>query len=146
MAGNTAEDKIKEALKEAGGNATQAQKLLINWATRDHDLLLALVKPHITGITAHAVNRVAQGTTTPESVVNNLMNQAGAPPKESVSQGQKKKNAKDSIGLDILKTIAAGETAQFGQENYGRPLGRKSASQEHIDAIHQIIKRSQSKK
>lgn len=138
----TAEQRIQEALSEAGGNITQAQKILIGWAMRDHDLLLALVKPHITGITAHAINRVAQGKTKPESV-KPVSSKSVAGDK---SHKNKKKTLKDSIGMDILKTIAAGETAQFGQENYGRPLGKKTASQRHIDAIHQIIKSGESKK
>lgn len=145
-----AEKRIQEALSEAGGNTTQAQKILIGWAMRDHDLLLALVKPHITGITAHAVNRVAQGTTKPQSVGNpaqaNKTEASKAPTSQPEKTTMKKKIPKDSIGMDILKTIAAGETAQFGQENYGRPLGKKGASQRHIDAIHQIIKSGASKK
>ena len=49
----------------------------------------------------------------------------------------------DSFGLDILKTIAGGDTTQFGQESYGRPIGKKGVSQKHIDAIQAMIKKSQ---
>ncbi len=144
----TAEKRIQEALAEAGGNTTQAQKILIGWAMRDHDLLLALVKPHITGITAHAISRVAQGTTKPQTVsdAKPAAGHQADTPNAGNNKTVKKKISKDSIGMDILKTIAAGETAQFGQENYGRPLGKKGASQRHIDAIHQIIKSGESKK
>jgi len=134
MAENYAESKIKEALKASQGNARQAQKMLIEWSLRDNDLLVALVKPHMTGITAHAVNRIVSGKKTPEAVT---------PQKPSVVRSSQKK---DSFGMDILKTIADGDTATFGQESYGRPVGKKGASQRHIDAIHQIIKSSQSKK
>jgi len=129
---NYAEDKIKEALKASRGNPAQAQKALIEWALQDQELLIALVRPHMKGITAHAVDRVARGKKAPEAV--------------SSSSSKSSTKLKDSIGMDILKTIAGGETAQFGQENYGRPLGKKGASQRHIDAIHQIIKSGESKK
>jgi len=127
-----AEEKITEVLKASRGNSAQAQKMLIELALQDQELLVALVRPHMKGIVAHAVDRAARGKTAPEAITS---------PKPAV-----KRSRKDSIGMDILKTIAGGETAQFGQENYGRPLGKKGASQRHIDAIHQIIKSGESKK
>lgn len=128
-----AEEKIKEALKLSKGNISVAQKQIIEWAMQDHDLLVAIVKPHMVGITAHAVNRVASGKNSPESVSRPVKTSAG-------------KINKDSFGMDILKTIAGGNTAQFGQENYSRPIEKRQASQRHIDAIHQIIKNAESKK
>lgn len=133
MAESYAGEKIKEALKLSKGNIAQAQKQIIQWSMQDHDLLVALVRPHMVGITAHAVNRVASGNKAPESVPK--------PPKAPAAKG-----GKDSFGMDILKTIAGGNTAQFGQESYARPIERRQASQRHIDAIHQIIKHAESKK
>jgi hypothetical protein len=134
MAQNYAESKITEVLKAVRGNAGQAQKMIIEQSLRDHDLLVALVKPHMTGITAHAVNRVISGKKTPEAVT---------PAKPSIVKDGK---SKDSFGMDILKTIAGGDTATFGQESYGRPVAKKGASQRHIDAINQIIESGKSKK
>jgi len=42
--------KIKEAIKAAGGDKQDAQKLLITWAVRDQSLLLGLTKPHLKAI------------------------------------------------------------------------------------------------
>lgn len=128
-----AEEKIKEALKIAKGNTAYAQKQIIQWAMQDHDLLVALVKPHMVGITAHAVNRVASGKKAPESVSRTV-------------KAESKKTGKNSFGMDILKTIAGGNTAQFGQENYSRSIEKRQASQRHIDAINMIIKSGELKK
>ena len=52
------EDKIKDALVLASGNSAKAQHLIIQWAAEDKQLLQLLTKPHLKGITAHAVGRV----------------------------------------------------------------------------------------
>lgn len=127
MSWDYAEKKIKEALHVTRGNSAAARQQVINWAMEDARLLKALVKPHMVGITAHAVNRVESGKTEPQAVA---VPEGGAAPK------------KDSFGMDILKTIAGGDTAQFGQENYGRPVKKRGASQSHIDAIQQMISKS----
>jgi hypothetical protein len=61
-------------------------------------------------------------------------------PKTPAKPGQK-----ETFGMDILKTIAGGDTAQFGQESYSRPLSRKGVSQRHIDAIQEMINKSRNK-
>lgn len=118
--------KIKEALHATRGNAAQAQQLIIEKAMEDPKLLRELVKPHMVGIVAHAVGRVVNGKE------DEPMPQADAP--QNLGE-------KDSFGLDILKIIAAGDTVQFGQEAYGRPIKKQGVSQKHIDAIHQMIKK-----
>ncbi len=120
--------KIKEALHATRGNATKARQMIIAQSMEDTRLLQELVTPHMVGIVAHAVGRVVSGKTEPEVM---------AQPQDQLSESDK-----DSFGLDILKTIAEGDTAQFGQEAYGRPMRKQGASQKHIDAIHQIIKKS----
>lgn len=132
MSRQYAENKIKEALHLTRGNAAQARQQIIAWAMEDHNLLKELVKPHMVGIVAHAVGRVKSGKTEPEPVPL---------PTDQTDLGDK-----DSFGMDILKTIAGGDTAQFGQENYSRPVKKQGASQQHIDAIQQMIKKSQGKK
>ncbi|MCI5061152.1 MAG: hypothetical protein MRY79_08805 [Alphaproteobacteria bacterium] len=119
------ETKIKEALKLTKGNATQARQQLIAWAMEDVKLLQGLVKPHMTGIVAHAFSRTMRGENEPEHI---------AVPADLA------KNDKDgSFGMDILKTIANGDTAQFGMENAGRPVGKRGASDQHIDAIRRMV-------
>ena len=119
-------NKIKQALEATRGHAGQARQMVIAQAMEDPKLLRELVKPHMVGIVAHAVNRVVSGKTEVENIP------------EPGAQEQD-----DSFGLDILKTIAGGDTTQFGQESYGRPIGKKGVSQKHIDAIQQMIKKSQ---
>ena len=91
----------------------------------DPKLLSTLVKPHMVGITAHAIQRVVSGKTKPEPVPQ-------AKPENNASK-------EDSFGMDILKTIAGGNTAQFGQENYNPPRRKGGVSQGHIDAINAMI-------
>ena len=119
------EQKIRKALDMTRGNSTQARQQVIAWAMDDPKLLRELVKPHMVGITAHAVGRVISGKTKPETV----------PVPEDP-------DSKDTFGMDILKTIAGGDTAQFGQENYGRPVKKAGVSQSHIDAIQAMIDKS----
>ena len=120
-------NKIKKALDAARGHAGQARQMVIAQAMEDPKLLRELVKPHMVGIVAHAVNRVMSGKTEVENIP------------EPRAQEQD-----DSFGLDILKTIAGGDTTQFGQESYGRPIGKKGVSKSHIEAIQQMIKKGQS--
>lgn len=120
--------KIKEALHVTRGNTAKARQQVIAWAMEDPKLLKELVKPHMIGITAHAVERVKSGKTEPENVP--LPEVRGELDKEG------------SFGMDILKTIAGGDTAQFGQESYGRPVKKQGASQAHIDAIQAMIKKA----
>ncbi len=127
--------KIKEALQATRGNQTSATQLIIARAMQDPQLLNELVRPHMTGIVAHAVNRVASGKEKPEAVQ----------PEKTKANTNTNKKGKENFGLDLLKTIADGENAEFGQEAYARPVAKKTASQSHIDAIQQIIKKSQNK-
>jgi len=132
MAWDYTEKKIKEALHLHRNNMTRTRQQVIAWAMEDPKLLRELMKPHMTGITAHAVNRVMNGKTKPEPVPQ----AAQASDKSS----DKAKEGKDTFGLDILKTIAGGNTTQFGQETYGNPPSRRGGvSQRHLDAIQQMI-------
>jgi hypothetical protein len=60
--------KIKEALARAGGNATQAHRLLIALANDDDRFLRGLAGPFINGIIAHAIQRSGGGKVMPEPV------------------------------------------------------------------------------
>lgn len=131
MSQNYAVKKIKEALEVNRGNAAKARQQVIAWAMDDHKLLKELVRPHMVGIAAHAVERVKSGKTEPENV-----------PLPEVKGELDKEGA---FGMDILKTIAGGDTAQFGQESYGRPVKKQGASQAHIDAIQAMIEKAKGK-
>lgn len=124
--------KIKLALEAAKGNAAKVRQVIIAEAMQDPKLLKELVAPHMAGIVAHAVGRVVNGEADSHTTKTS---------EESVSEDEA-----DSFGIDILKTIAGGDTAQFGQESYGRPVKKHEASQAHIDAIQQMIKKSQGRK
>lgn len=140
MSWDYVEKKIREAMHLHRGNSTRVRQQIITWAMDDPKLLQTLVKPHMTGITAHAVGRVKSGKTRPEPVAQEppLRATRGVPPKKA----QPRKPENDSFGMDILKTIAGGKTAEFGQEDYGFPQKRQGVSQSHIDAILAMTKKS----
>lgn len=124
-----AESKIREALKASGGNATRARQQITAWAFEDTKLLHELVAPHITGIVAHAVNRVMN---TKERPV------AAAPAAEPAKVSGSKSG--EAFGMEILKAIALGNPAQFGLESgSGVSVKKQQASQRHIDAIRQMV-------
>ena len=58
MSRDYAESRIREALKLTKGNPTKARQQVIAWAVEDQRLLLGLTQPHLTGVVAHAINRV----------------------------------------------------------------------------------------
>ncbi len=129
MSREYAEDKIKQVLELTRGNTTQARQQIMSLCQEDMKLLQELTSPHMTGIIAHAIGRVASGKSTAKPT---------APQDDEAS--------KKDFGLEILKTIAGGDTAQFGRENNGRPVGKREASQSHIDAIQQMVNKNTSKK
>jgi hypothetical protein len=44
----------------------------------------------------------------------------------------------DTFGREILKALASDNTAMFGRDTGAAPVGRRQASQSHIDALKQI--------
>ena len=58
MSREYADKRIREALRLAKGNVTKARQQIMAWTNEDPKLLQALTKPHLTGIAAHAINRV----------------------------------------------------------------------------------------
>lgn len=127
-----AESRIRDALKASDGNAAKARQILLSWALEDNRLLHELVAPHISGIVAHAVNRVMTMKEKPA-------------PAPVVAPEKSEKTSKDPFGMEILKAIALGNPAQFGQEN-GVPLKKQQASQRHIDAIREMVSKKDTKR
>lgn len=118
------EKRIKEALKLTGGNATKARQQIIAWTYEDSKLLQGLAQPHLTGIVAHAISRVVSKKDEPETIPDT--------PREET-------DPMHEFGIEILKAIASGDSARFGQENAAPPVKKQPASQRHIDAIRQMV-------
>ena len=130
MSREYADSKIKEALRAHHDNLALARQQVITWAQDDARLMKALAWPHLDGIVAYQVERVASGRAEiekrqPETDV----------PKEG-----------ENFGMDLLRAVAATETAVFGHEDSVNGPKRKAASKQHIDAIHKMAAKRQSKK
>lgn len=130
MSREYAEKRIRDALNMAKGNATKARQQIIAWTNEDHKLLHALAQPHLTGIVAHAVNRVVHK----QEVDDHETDVPEAP--------QSLNMAPDTFGKEILKALASDNTALFGRESGTGSTRRKQASQSHIDALKQIASKS----
>ncbi len=134
MSRDYAERRIRDALKSSGGNAARARQQIIAWALEDSKLMQELVAPHLTGIVAHAVNRVM------------TMKEKKVPAAPEAAQPVKGDNpASDPFGMEILKAIALGNPAQFGLES-GVTTKKQAASQRHIDAIRQMVSKNKTDK
>lgn len=121
------EDKIKDALVLSSGNSAQAQKLIIQWCAEDPKLLQQLSKPHLKGITAHAVGRVINQMDRDEEPLPDEP--------ETIDMGP------SSFGKSLLGAMSGQDSAHFGHESAAPRRKKKQASQQHINAIHQIAKR-----
>lgn len=120
-----AESKIREALTAHGGNIALARQHIVSMAQTDAALMRALAHPHLDGIVAYQVERVASGRAEMEK----------RHPKEPA------KNKVDNFGMELLRAVAASDAETFGQEGMGAK--RKVASKQHINAIHQMASKSQ---
>lgn len=129
MSRDYAEERIREALVQSKGNPTKTRQKIIAWALEDVRLLQGLTKPHLTGITAYAVNRV--------------INKMDSEPEELhvPDQPEALDMTPESFGKEILDALSGGSTI-FGEETYTpspRTTGsKKQASQSHIDAIYKL--------
>jgi len=126
MSREYAENKIKEALKINDGNVARARQQVIAWTYDDAKLLHALARPHLNGIVAYQVERVASGRAEIER---------RAPVSSQKGKGE-------NFGMDLLRAVAASSAAVFGQESYSAPIRKGPASKQHIDAIKQIAAKS----
>ena len=118
------EGRIREALKQHKGNPTKARQQIAAWAAEDQRLLMGLAKPHLTGIIAHAINRVVSRMDHEEEHIPDMPQSLDMAP--------------DTFGKEILKALSSQNTAVFGKENSAPSTGRKQASQSHIDALKNI--------
>lgn len=131
MSREYAEKRIREALKQAKGNPTKARQQIIAWTFEDSKLLQALAQPHLTGIVAHAVNRVIHHQGIEEEQGHEIP--AAPQPLDMTPQ---------TFGQEIFQALQSSNTAQFGREGTAPPIKRKQASQSHIDAMKRIAKKT----
>ncbi|MBI4031481.1 MAG: hypothetical protein HY370_07360 [Proteobacteria bacterium] len=123
MSREYAENRIKEALKLSKGNPTKARQQIIAWTYEDTKLLHALARPHLTGIVAHAVNRV-------------IYHQSMEDEEQEVHETPRSLDMEpETFGAEIMKALQSDNTSRFGREG-GAPVPRpKQVSQSHIDAL-----------
>jgi len=127
-----AESRIKEALKISGGNRIKARQQIIAWTFEDAKLLHALAKPHLSGIVAYNIERVASGRA--DAVrAQTTSNKSNAKP------NKKAENAEEEFGVELLKALA-GSSQMFGLEDAGAPQKRAQTSQAHVDAIRAMAR------
>lgn len=129
MSREYADKKIKEALALCNGNVTRARQQIVMLAADDAKLLKALTKPHLDGIVSYQVERVASGRAEFEA----------RHPEESLSAED------ENFGMDLLRAIASTEVTKFGHE-LPASNKRKTASKQHIEAIHKIASSRKTKK
>lgn len=123
MSRDYAEDRIREALEKTGGNEALARQQVVAWAQEDSRLLQALVRPHMSGIVAYRVERVASGRADAEKL---------KPPVPAPD------NPKETFGKDILRAVIDTRADVFGHEHNFTAGARKGVSSAHLDAIRQI--------
>lgn len=133
-----AEHRIKEALKLSGGNQIKARQQIIAWTYEDAKLLHALAKPHLSGIVAYNIERVASGRADAAKSVK--AEDKKPPAKKAAANGKAKEEV---FGLEILKAVA-GSPEIFGLEDPGAPRKKSGVSQSHVDAIQAIVSKKKS--
>lgn len=134
MSREYAEDRIREALKLAKGNPTRARQQVIAWAAEDQRLLWALVQPHLTGVVAHAINRVIYR--------EGIESEPETPP---MPRPKALNMAPETFGKQILNALTSHNTPIFGLEGSATSAGPKKASQSHIDALKKIAGKAKKK-
>lgn len=124
--------RIKEALKLSGGNQIKARQQIIAWTYEDAKLLHALAKPHLSGIVAYNIERVASGRADAAKTAKEQ------PKKQTAKPAANHKAKEEQFGLEILKAVA-GSPEIFGLEDPGAPRKKSGVSKSHVDAIQAII-------
>lgn len=123
------EKRILEALELAHRDEGRATRLVMGWTAQDHSLLLGVTRPHLAGLVAYAVHRIAARS-----------DEAAAPEEPPPQRPVLDDLPGDDFGKEILKAVAFGQPARFGREAFSAPPGprRPKASQQHIEAIRKI--------
>lgn len=127
---------VLDALTKAKGNETKARALIAAQALEDNELLIALSKPHLSGIVAHAVGRQAIQQKAKKDRMEDLPPLPKAP----------KANKENDFALDLLKALGGNNVAKFGAEDAAPRVGKKAASQQHVNALKLMAAKSKTNK
>ena len=127
---------ILEALAKAKGNESKAKALIAAQALEDNELLIALSKPHLSGIVAHAVGRQAIQQKAKKERMEDLPEMPQAP----------SKGKENDFALDLLKALGGNNVAKFGAEDAAPRVGKKAASQQHVNALKLMAAKSKTNK
>ena len=127
---------ILDALDKAKGNETKARALIAAQALEDNELLIALSKPHLSGIVAHAVGRQAIQQKAKKDRLEDLPELPKAP----------SKGKENDFAMDLLKALGGNNVAKFGAEDAAPRVGKKAASQQHVNALKLMAAKSKTNK
>lgn len=130
------ENCIDEALKKARGNQTKARQLLTSMAIEDDQLLLALSRPHLPAIVAHAIGHHADMVKNRKKGTKNLGTDIPAVPEDAKGGG---------FGLDLLKALGGNNVPKFGKEDAAPPVKKVKASSQHVNALKLMASKSKTK-
>lgn len=133
---------ILDALEKAKGNETKARALIASQALEDDQLLLALAKPHLSGIVAHAVGRIAIQV---KAKKNRKAEEALPPIPKAPAKGTKIKK-ENEFGLDLLQALGGANVPKFGSEDAAPRVAKKQASQQHVNALKLMAAKSKTNK
>ncbi len=135
MSSSYVEQRLLEALSASNGNLAKARKLIGEWCAQDQRLLYELSRPHMTGIIAHAMDRVVSHKFRSETEKEN-------PPSATRRVELPSSTKSDEMfGKELLKNFAMGKPTKFAEESFSAPLKKTKASQSHIDAIRRLAKK-----
>lgn len=129
---------ILDALIKAKGNEAKARQIISILALQDEKLLLALAKPHLSGIVAHAVGRIAIQQKGKKSSSLEDLPAVPKPPKSGKSENE--------FGLNLLKALGGINVPKFGTEDAAPRMGKKQASQQHVNALKLMAAKSKTAK
>lgn len=137
------ENRIREALKKSRGNKNLARQQLIAWTYEDTKLLHALTRPHLDGIISYNIDRLLSGRGAAAGG-----EEGGATPRapQKKPQTAPRSGKADDFGMELLRAVAAGDAAIFGQESANPPAKRGQASSRHVDALMKMAASVQNKK
>ena len=124
---------VEEAFRKAKGNLTKARTILIQMASEDQRLLMALSKPYLTAIAAQSLNRFTSQNKKKSSA------SAAVPPLPKNAKNQ------EGFGLDLLKALGGQNVPKFGQEAAAPPVRKKAASSDHVNALKLMAAKSKSR-
>lgn len=144
---NYAESRIRQALKEAGGNAARARQLLMARAFEDPKLLYALTRQHLNGIVSYHIQRVIRRTEQEKSEAEPAL------PDVTLQAAEARQDMTDNLGLEVLKALASSGNPVFGQDmshitdafspGPSRSMSGGKTSARHQQAIQAMISKGQ---